>query len=207
MGKDENTQCAYHHMRDHHTEDCHQLKREIEILIQRGQLLSYMKYVKGSSRKISLLGESHTRRNSPPRREKVPRRYVKPWQHSTQLTPTSLARKRYTRSIMHVSQKLFSGKEERYVAISFSRRDSKGVLAHENEKMVIKVQNHELSVKRVLIDPCSFVDILYQDTLKGMNMDTYELLPFRGTLARFFEKQIQVLGNFPIMTAFEVETI
>lgn len=40
-----------------------------------------------------------------------------------------------------------------------------------------------------------------------MNMDTYELLPFRGTLARFFEKQIQVLGNFPIMTAFEVETI
>lgn len=51
LGKDEEAWCAYHRLRGHHTEECHQLKREIEILIQRGRLLSYLKEVKGSAGK------------------------------------------------------------------------------------------------------------------------------------------------------------
>lgn len=39
-----------------HTENCHQLKKEIKILIQKGQLLSYVKDVEG-----------HPRKRSPPR--------------------------------------------------------------------------------------------------------------------------------------------
>lgn len=43
LGRDEEVWYTYHHLRGHHTEYCHQLKRKFEILIQRGWLLSYVK--------------------------------------------------------------------------------------------------------------------------------------------------------------------
>lgn len=51
MGKYEDAWYAYHRLRGHHSEDCHQLKREIKILIQRGQLLSYVKDIERSTGK------------------------------------------------------------------------------------------------------------------------------------------------------------
>lgn len=47
MGKDESAWCAYHGLYRYHAENCHQLKKEIEMLIQIGRLLSYVKYVGG----------------------------------------------------------------------------------------------------------------------------------------------------------------
>lgn len=77
-----------------------------------------------------------------------------------------------------------------------------GVLAHENNSMIIKVQIHDWSVKRVLIDLGSSTDILYWDAFKGMNMDTSELLPFKGTIIGFSGEQVQVLGHLPIIVIF-----
>lgn len=85
---------------------------------------------------------------------------------------TSSTRKRYARSVMNVSQKMPPEREERYVVVGFSRQNSEGVLAHENDLMVIKVQIHDWSVNQVLIDPVSSTDIFYWDAFKGMNMDT-----------------------------------
>lgn len=53
MGKDRSARCAYHKLQGHHTRNYHQLKKEIEILIQRGRLLSYIKYVRGQPEKRS----------------------------------------------------------------------------------------------------------------------------------------------------------
>lgn len=44
LGKDFRAWCSYHRLRGHTTNDCIQLKREIEILIQRGYLSTYVKY-------------------------------------------------------------------------------------------------------------------------------------------------------------------
>lgn len=35
-----------------------------------------------------------------------------------------------------------------------------------------------------------------------MNMDTFELLPFKGTLVGFSGEQVQVMGHVPIITIF-----
>lgn len=53
MRKDENAWCVYHKLCGHHTEDSHQLKREIKILIQRGSLWAYVKDVRGQPGKRS----------------------------------------------------------------------------------------------------------------------------------------------------------
>lgn len=67
---------------------------------------------------------------------------------------------------------------------------------------MIKVQIHDWSVKRVLINLGSFTDILYSNVFKGMNMDTTEILPFESTLVDFSSEHEQVLGHFSAMTIF-----
>lgn len=81
---------------------------------------------------------------------------------------------------MHFSQKLILDAKTKPIAISFSKRDAKGVLAHENDHIVIKLQIHNWNVKCVLINLDSYMDILYWNSLKGMNMDPTDLLPFKG---------------------------
>lgn len=51
----------------------------------------------------------------------------------------------------------------------------------------------------MLIKTSSSFDILYWDAFKGINMDTYELLPFKGTLVGFSGEQVQVLWHLPNM--------
>lgn len=85
---------------------------------------------------------------------------------------------------------------------SFSRKDLEGVMAHENDPMVIKLQICDWIIKRVLINPRSSADVLYMEAFKGMNFDTTELLPFKGTLVEVSAEHVQVLGHLPIMTTF-----
>lgn len=54
------------------------------------------------------------------------------------------------------------------------------MLTYENDPMVIKVHIHDLSVKRVLINIGNSTNILYWDVFKGMNIDTFKLLPFKA---------------------------
>lgn len=90
---------------------------------------------------------------------------------------------------MHVSQKVLTKDEGRKSAtVSFSKRDVRGVLASDNDPMVIKVYIQEWSVKRVLIDTGSSADVLYWTAFKGMGMDAYEMLLFKGMLVSFASK-------------------
>lgn len=54
--------------------------------------------------------------------------------------------------------------------INFSYMDAKGVLTHEDEDdlMVIILQMFDWSVKRVLVDPSSSINILYWDAFEGL---------------------------------------
>lgn len=99
--------------------------------------------------------------------------------------------------MMHVRQKSPSEEEENPTIINFSRKDVEGVLAHENDLMVIKVKIRDKSVKRFLVDSGSSTDVLYWYAFKGMNFDIVKRLPFKGTLVSFSRKYVHVLGHFP----------
>ena len=96
-----------------HAEDCHHLKREIKILIQKGWLLSYVKEVEGSLEKISPSKREINSENLSTKKGKNTEEV-----HETQIArgtlntisrgfagggETSSARKRYARSLKHVS--------------------------------------------------------------------------------------------------------
>lgn len=68
--------------------------------------------------------------------------------------------------------------------------------------MVIKVKIRNSIVKRVFVDPGSSAYVLYWDVFKGTNFYISELLPFKGTLVRFFGEHVQVLGHFPMIMTF-----
>ena len=118
---------------------------------------------------------------------------------------TGSSRKRYAWEVMHIRQNPLLEEDENSIVTSFSRKDVEGVLAHKNDPMVIKVQIHDWSVKRVLVAPGSSADVSYWDAFKSMNFDMIELLPFKGTLVDFSGEQVQVLGYMPVITTFGSE--
>lgn len=109
-------------MRGHHTEDCNHLQIEIETLIQRGHLLSYVKETEGSERKRSpSKRESYLDNISTKKGRNTEEVCETPMVGHTLNTisrdfagggETSSAIKRYIRSVMHVSQNHYlKGKE------------------------------------------------------------------------------------------------
>ncbi|XP_050895535.1 uncharacterized protein LOC127102173 [Lathyrus oleraceus] len=212
MGNDESAWCAYHKLHGHHTENFHQLNKEIKILIRRGRLMSYVKDVEGQTGKRRHPREDTNSENPTQKKgkniEEV--REAQMTRHTLNTIAggftgggeTSSSRKRYAWTMMHVWQKPSSEEEETPNIISFSIRDAEGVLVHENDSMVIKVKIRDWSVKQVLVDSGSSVDVWYWDAFKGMGFDISEMLPFKGTLVRFSGEHVHVLGHFPMITTF-----
>lgn len=56
--------------------------------------------------------------------------------------------------------------------------------------MVLKLQTNDWNVEQILIDSGSYVDILYWDAFKGMNMDPCDFLAFKGTLVGFSSEHV-----------------
>lgn len=107
IGKGGGPWCLFHRVEGHHTEECIQLKREIEALVQRGELSSYINEdVFSSTRKIIPAphglksGKSHIKKGKRSQRSNT--RYAYPWHTLNNIIgnlmekdKTSLARKYY----------------------------------------------------------------------------------------------------------------
>ncbi|MCI60863.1 gag-pol polyprotein, partial [Trifolium medium] len=69
--------------------------------------------------------------------------------------------------------------------LSFSEKDSEGVLPHDNDPLVIQVHILGWDIKTVLMDTGSSTDIMYWDAFAGMKQTTEQLHPYSGTLVGF----------------------
>jgi len=68
--------------------------------------------------------------------------------------------------------------------------------------MVVTLKKINWDVKRVLIDPGSWADILYYDAFERLGLDSEQLQPFKGTLAGFTGEQVHVRGYITLRTTF-----
>jgi hypothetical protein len=62
--------------------------------------------------------------------------------------------------------------------LSFSEKDSEGVVPHDNDPLVIQVHILGWDLKRVLMDTWSSANIMYWDAFAGMKLSTEQLHPY-----------------------------
>ncbi|XP_020238723.1 uncharacterized protein LOC109817792 [Cajanus cajan] len=200
--------CEFHKTHGHSTENCFVLGRQIERLIKEGRLKKFMarKQEEGSSDRRHRRTQDDTRRDrhrerTPPKdtpasSSKIHQQAV----HGSFNTVaggfagggvTSAARKRYTHSVLSVSEI----RRPPHPTISFSDTDYEGVAPHEDDPVVVSAV--VMGLKRVLIDQGSSADILFWETFEGMKIPNNRLIPYAGTLVGLQETRSSQ-GDTPI---------
>ncbi|XP_021827212.1 uncharacterized protein LOC110767855 [Prunus avium] len=195
--RDESKYCRYHRDHGHHTDDCYQLKEEIEALIRRGRL---QQYVAGKAVPI----------------EPVTSQEVDPPPAATRMTIATIsggptlagdsnrAIKSYARTAIRVPTEAMSvGTTERppkmsritCEPVSFTEEDQFGLHFPHTDPLVITAEIAQCEIARVFIDGGSSVNIVFLSVfdLLGISRD---LLDRRcSPLVAFGGGHVQPLGH------------
>ncbi|GAV59697.1 hypothetical protein CFOL_v3_03228, partial [Cephalotus follicularis] len=151
--------CWYHRDHGHDTEECRQLKNQIEDLIRKGHLRKYVE-------RDSPQGRMEQRREEAPRQQEeqlgvihtISRGVASGGDHKN-------ARKAYGRQSLtvqqvHHSKMLRTGGDEE--VITFSEADYEGVRIPHDDPVAVTLLVELFTMKRILIDSGSSADILYK---------------------------------------------
>ncbi|XP_043705421.1 uncharacterized protein LOC122655281 [Telopea speciosissima] len=163
----------------HDTEECRQLKDEIEALIQRGRLGQFIKKERGDRRQDYRAREPEGRQRSSARADKEEQTRGKPHIENATLREittiyggsgmggeTSNSRKHHVRNVLHTKM---SDKRRRIDhCITFSDEDLADIQSPHDDALVIKMIIANCTVARILVDKGSSADILYYDAFKKM---------------------------------------
>ncbi|XP_071926066.1 uncharacterized protein [Coffea arabica] len=204
--RNSNLYCAYHRDVGHETEDCNDLKREIENLIRQGHLKQFV-------RKDGGFGRSASHRESRgPRRED--RRDTKlncrgPEDHKGDQRPPRDGSPGYGPNIVGVINTISGGptggdsqnsRKRTYrqagmdvaepssrlsEVITYGPRDPVPAASSNHETLVIEVLTNNYIVKKVYVDPGSSVDVLYYRNFESLKLTREQLTPVRTPLVGF----------------------
>nr|XP_027088722.1 uncharacterized protein LOC113710074 [Coffea arabica] len=204
--KNSSLYCAYHRDVGHETEDCNDLKKEIENLIRQGYLKQFVRKDGGFNRSASHQDnrdprredrrdtKSHCRGPEDHREEHRPPRDGSPdygpniaWVINTIAGgPTGgdsqNSRKRtYRQAGMEVAEPSSRLSE----VITYSPSDPVPAASSNRETLVIEVLANNYIVKKVYVDPGSSVDVLYYQTFESLKLTREQLTLVRTPLVGF----------------------
>ncbi|GAV87003.1 LOW QUALITY PROTEIN: hypothetical protein CFOL_v3_30429, partial [Cephalotus follicularis] len=155
--------CRYHRDHGHDTEECMQLKNQIEDLILKGHLRKYVDRDAPQGRREQ-------------RREEAPRQ-----------------KRSSSKSNLGV---LRTGGDEE--VITFSEADYEGVHLPHDDPVVVTLQVTLFTMKRILIDSGSSVDILYKHAFDQLRIPIDQLKPVKTPLVGFAGEMVHPLGSIDL---------
>ncbi|GAV84052.1 hypothetical protein CFOL_v3_27497, partial [Cephalotus follicularis] len=188
--------CRYHRDHGHDTEECRQLKNQIEDLIRKGHLRKYVD-------RDAPQGRREQRREEAPRQEEQQQQQPRGVIHTisggvASGGDTSNARKAYGRQSLAVQQvphskRLRTGGEEE--VITFSEVDYEGVRLPHDDPVVVTLLVELFTMKRILIDSGSSADILYKHAFDQLRIPADQLKPVKTPLVGFTEMTFLVVDT------------
>ncbi|XP_043705405.1 uncharacterized protein LOC122655263 [Telopea speciosissima] len=205
-----NKYCWFHQDHGHDTEECRQLKDEIEALIQRGRLNRFVKKEVNDRRTDYRAREPEGRQRSFPKanKEELPR--GEPHTENAPLREittifggpgigeeTSNSRKHHARNVLQTETTV--KRRRASYPITFSDEDLADIQMPHDNALVIKMVIANCVVGRILVDNGSSVDILYYDAFERMLLKFEMLKRVESSLYGFNGAPVQVEGSIELL--------
>ena len=202
--RDNTKYCEFHRDYGHRTDNCIQLKREIEYLIRRGYLRRFIS------------PESQAQDQA---QNQIPTQQPPPWQTTTQHQQSlgeiqvisrgfagggesSSARKAHLRSIRSagIGEIQTVSKLPRLdTSITFSYSDLEGCQHPHDNPLVVHAVMANKKVHRVLVDNGSSADIIFVSTFDKMGIGMEKLEPVNTHLWGFSGEKVLPLGSIQLV--------
>ncbi|MHC6132814.1 retropepsin-like aspartic protease, partial [Serratia marcescens] len=187
--RNESKYCKYHRDRGHDTEDCWDLKREIENLIQRGRLSDYVQggnkqkaapvdqqpnavgIVHPTAASSSAQAEMHAELNGPAVRDihTITGGLAAGGKSSADL-------KKYAEEACERDPNMQRPRDQGCV-ISFCDDDLVGLYTPHDDALVIQARVKDSNVFRIMVDTGSAADVLFFSCFQQMKLEESELVP------------------------------
>ncbi|KAL0400151.1 UNVERIFIED_CONTAM: hypothetical protein Sradi_2358400 [Sesamum radiatum] len=180
-----NKYCKFHKEKGHDTEDCYQLKDEIERLVTQGYFKEFILEQDGRSRDHKVGDRTRSRSRSRERFKEDNRK-----DRSRENVPV----KGVINTIAGGSAGEWSNRERKRAKDLGERRGS------QDDPMVIKLNIANFSVHKVMVDNGSSADIIFWDVIKWMGLENAHLDPVRTLLVGFESSEVASMGtiNLPV---------
>ena len=185
-----NKYCRFHRDHGHDTDECFDLKQQVENLIRQGKLKSF-------------LGQDHMDEKLKGKAEESPRPplgEIRVIIGGSSIGQSSKSKKAYLKVVQSVQ---LSGRSPRArsmdeQSITFTDKDAERIHHPHDDAIVITLLIVDYTTKRVLVDNGSSADILYHSAFQQMRLGRDQLHLVNSPLVGFGGMKVQPVGTISL---------
>nr|XP_023917863.1 uncharacterized protein LOC112029414 [Quercus suber] len=195
--RDKKKYYRFHKDHGYYTEDCRDLKEQIEELIGKEKLQKYVK--NGESSRFR--GDSKNQRESSPRDEDhTSQRLLSVIKEIKTITGSFKSLKKACQRQVNSVHRMPPFKQRRtYRDMFFSEENARGRKRPHDDPLVIMLTIEGFNIRRILVDNGSSTDIIYLFAFQQLKLDLKRLRPFDSPLVSFSGDRVYPKGIMTLM--------